>query len=533
MPKHEFIHDPVYGLVPLGQSWYELLNRPWFQRLRRIRQNGVLFLVFPGSEHTRFTHTIGVLHLMRRLARHVLDPQRCSKSDYSDPYKWLVYCLGALFHDSAHLPFSHVTEDVYASFTRDGFHIADLHRSKGAFVGGPRLFDSGLVRTASLLLPQTSSYHESMAKRVIEAVFSDRLVPVIIRRITEDEKLKCRKTSKIDIERLKADVVKVVKDPLGPFGVMNPLKSGVDVDNLDYMARDSRAAGVPYGDVALEHLIQHVTCSKYKPMHRRKKIPTLAFDSKRLHALEHMLMGRYFLYANVILHPTNQAWTTILRAILLGLIESDELIGDTAKQLESCLRDPMKHHLLTDDYLDLAALSHNGTNGELNELCSIWCQRKSPDLYWKWERLLESPSGSLKPALMPHLHNLIDQFISGDHPLRKRVFPAVQFVRVLPREHGDRDSAAKIDLTTYVVDTQIESRSAKAVPIQDRDECVLNRLRGTELVMLTVFVWGENDTVVAETTSILDAKNARRELDQHADELARLLNPERGEAESH
>ncbi len=63
--KRKIINDPVYGFISIpGDFIYDLIEHPWFQRLRNIRQLGLTSFVYPGANHSRFQHGLGALHLM-------------------------------------------------------------------------------------------------------------------------------------------------------------------------------------------------------------------------------------------------------------------------------------------------------------------------------------------------------------------------------------------------------------------------------------------------------------------------------------
>ena len=77
--RTKVFRDPVHDLIYLGpeDSWIlDLIDTKEFQRLRRIRQLGVAHLVYPGAEHTRFTHSLGVFNFARRIVRKLLDRHR-------------------------------------------------------------------------------------------------------------------------------------------------------------------------------------------------------------------------------------------------------------------------------------------------------------------------------------------------------------------------------------------------------------------------------------------------------------------------
>lgn len=67
MNKLKIINDPVYGFITIPyEIIFDLMEHPWFQRLRRINQLGLTHLVYPGAIHTRFHHALGALHLMTK-----------------------------------------------------------------------------------------------------------------------------------------------------------------------------------------------------------------------------------------------------------------------------------------------------------------------------------------------------------------------------------------------------------------------------------------------------------------------------------
>ena len=100
--KKKFIRDSVYGDIRLNEIEVEVMDNPQFQRLRRIKQLGLISLIYPGANHTRFEHSIGTMHIASKLA---------DKLDLNQEDKELVR-ISALLHDIGHGPFSHVSEGV-------------------------------------------------------------------------------------------------------------------------------------------------------------------------------------------------------------------------------------------------------------------------------------------------------------------------------------------------------------------------------------------------------------------------------------
>jgi len=109
--KRKIINDPVYGFINIpGDLIFDLIENPWFQRLRNIRQLGLTSFVYPGANHSRFQHCLGAMHLME-MAINTLR----SKGTYISPdEEEAVFCT-ILLHDSGHGPFSHALENSIIS----------------------------------------------------------------------------------------------------------------------------------------------------------------------------------------------------------------------------------------------------------------------------------------------------------------------------------------------------------------------------------------------------------------------------------
>jgi len=104
--KRKNINDPVYGFITVPNDlFFDIIEHPWFQRLRRIKQLGLTHYVYPSAHHTRFQHALGAMHLMR-LAIGVL---RSKEIEISDEEAEGV-TLAILLHDIGHGPFSHTLE---------------------------------------------------------------------------------------------------------------------------------------------------------------------------------------------------------------------------------------------------------------------------------------------------------------------------------------------------------------------------------------------------------------------------------------
>lgn len=196
--KEYVFRDPVHGNISVTDpTVFALIQSPEFQRLRRIRQLGTSFISYPGAEHTRFAHSLGVYHLMQQVLRHLTDRGVVQV----DPAEQSVACCAALLHDIGHGPFSHLFEKL------------------------------------------TGIRHERWVEQIISSPESG-----IYRILAEGNPTWPARIASM-----------IIGTWSGPPFLKELISSQMDVDRMDYLLRDSRMCGVTYGQFDLERLIQTIT----------------------------------------------------------------------------------------------------------------------------------------------------------------------------------------------------------------------------------------------------------------------------------
>ncbi len=193
------IRDPIHGFIYLSPLEIKIVNSPFFQRMRYIKQLGLTYLVFPGAEHTRFSHMLGTLHLASR----VYDSLSEKFPDILPPNgreKDLLR-LAALLHDLGHTPFSHSGEFLFS-------HELD---------------------------------HEKMTVRIIQSPYLANILSDY--KVNVDDLVSLIKGEGCEVTKLLAQI----------------LDGEVDVDKMDYLIRDSMYCGVQYGCFDLEKSIDSFT----------------------------------------------------------------------------------------------------------------------------------------------------------------------------------------------------------------------------------------------------------------------------------
>jgi uncharacterized protein len=298
-PVATTIRDQLYDRIEMSAEELALLNTHSFQRLERIQQLGFASRVWPGARHTRFEHSLGVLFLARKALSHL-------RNRYSDAVVPLgtarTIAAAALLHDVGHYPFSHAIEEL----------------------GDP-------VRP-----------HEVVGR---ELITSDPIASVL------------QEQWRLDPGRVAA-----VIDPHGyelspPDRMLRALLSGpLDVDKMDYLPRDARACGVPYGGVDTERLISSLE------IHDVEGEARVTVGEKGISPTHSLINARQEMFDNVYWHHTNRAcMAMLLRAVqeglIAGTIAADDLTG-------------------LDDSGLLALLSDQGMPEPTRRLCTALIERR-------------------------------------------------------------------------------------------------------------------------------------------------------------
>ena len=273
------VRDPLWGTIALDEPARRVVDSAAFQRLRYIRQLGLAHLVYPGAHHSRFDHALGVYHLIRRAIEGLAGR---GQLEGVDPVERRLVPLAGLLHDVGHYPFSHALEEL----------------------------DEPLI----------PGHHEALTGRFL----SEPEVRAALESIAPDGPV-----------RVEALIQGRSRSPLQGL-----VSGSLDLDKVEYLKRDARFCGVPYGEVDVDRLLNALMLLE-PPDGGASEI---GVHEKGVAALESLLFSKYQMFRNVYWHHAVRAGTVLYKRIVVdalaaGLLAGDELVGKTDEALLFLLAD--------------------------------------------------------------------------------------------------------------------------------------------------------------------------------------------------
>lgn len=304
------IRCPVHGFIDLNDWEREIISQPSFQRLRRIRQLAWTDQVYPGAMHTRFEHSLGVMHTATRLYNAIVrnSPEvlkaELSYTDAGLQRHLQLVRLAALLHDVGHSPFSHASEELFpddnqgAKFSHEQYSAAIVRTNlRDAIENHP------LNRNHDLRAEDVAALIEGSAAAKQSLFWRDIIT------------------------------------------------GQMDADRMDYLLRDSHHIGVHYGRYDLSRLVTTVVAIPGV----REAPPRLGLHEGGWHAAEALVLARYFMFTQVYFHKTRVAYDVHVREAMKALLPGGHFPRPIGSELDEFLR--------WDDWRVLGLLSE-GKGGE-------------------------------------------------------------------------------------------------------------------------------------------------------------------------
>ena len=401
--------DPVHGYNDICSRVAKVVDSWPVQRLRWIKQTAQAFLVYHGMEHSRFNHSLGAAHLAREVLGTVVGNTRLyyrgSGSDLAAALESAVevFQLAALVHDLGHLPYSHSSEvgvlDARLIYRAEGFDSVPAKHEEYTYS----------------LLPTIAEIAEEAG---LEPVFTSSLLE--------------------DLRHILQGGPSPYRGPAAAWCASNVLHklivSGLDVDRMDYLLRDSIYAGVRYGVYDVDRLIRVLLATPLmldNGVVDARKACNIAVLDKGVGILETFLLARFYMFREVYLHRVVEAYNSI-HARLLGVLARDGVVtlmgrGGEAEiplpmELEQGKPEAQEAWKQLDDltmsnlYRRVARGSVPGASQEARRLAEMLMERHHMRTYRKLEdkklwdtyrNYLDNP-GLVPPEAKPLLDDLIE-----------------------------------------------------------------------------------------------------------------------------
>lgn len=266
------ILDNVHGFISFTAAEKKIMDTQLFKRLQSIKQLSVVNWVFPGSEHTRFIHSLGVMHIADKMAISL---------GLSDADRKLVRLAG-LLHDIGHYPLSHVCEMPY----RKPLTLEEAPDSEFCKKLNEKMrddIDSLSIKPETVFMSKSDGKHHEAIGELIVRHNAD------IRRIIIEE---CKDEHAPDIiaDIIIGNVERPQTDPL----LVQIIHSELDADGIDYLMRDATFSGTSFGSCEIDQLIRCLEVGECNG----KKI--LCIKPKGIAAADQYLTNKFFSYSQVV-----------------------------------------------------------------------------------------------------------------------------------------------------------------------------------------------------------------------------------------
>jgi HD superfamily phosphohydrolase len=316
------VRDEIHGDISFDELLRQVIDHPYFQRLRYIKQLGLAEYVFPCANHSRFQHSLGAsflagqyfetmvkawlssafevegevqgTELFAKKTKKVMES--VANCDHSKYFWWQTVSLAGLLHDVGHGPWSHTFE--YLDLNQD---FSDLINK---IPGTIRQYFGELESQGKKL------QHEDISVLYIFSIFKELgvekefFLPVSL--LVNSKMAEGRLKKSMENELAVALKKQGIKGGIETHQLLRPVISGpFDVDRIDYIQRDGRNSGVHIGGIEWRRIVTKlVPClANYRGSKNEPKEVVLISNIKNQHVIDDFVFSLFQMYAQVYLHP--------------------------------------------------------------------------------------------------------------------------------------------------------------------------------------------------------------------------------------
>ena len=311
------VYDPIYRYIEFEEDEFDLITSPIFQRLQGIKQTGPLHLVFPGAVHTRYSHSLGVFHIVKKMILHLKSRMgKMGKNYFGGEMEERELKFAALLHDIGHLPVSHSGERALIAAYES--KRAEKYKRQGT----KRQVDPKLISWTSLFddkyLSSSTQLHECLS---VEMLLKDKEIDKVLQKAKYLPK--------------KENIASIIVGEHKNQRLNTLLHSELDADRLDYLLRDSYFTGVDYGKIDLDYIVSRLIMPTEEELEGEA---FLCVEDKGLHTVEHYILSKFFLTTQVLSNRRVRAleilFDEVMKYMILSSKKSDYHILDLEELLQ-------------------------------------------------------------------------------------------------------------------------------------------------------------------------------------------------------
>ncbi|MEC6881497.1 HD domain-containing protein [Photobacterium piscicola] len=412
------ILDPIHGIIRLSKLELKFVDHPLFQRLRTIKQNTFLYKVFPSAMHSRFEHSLGVMHLSYK----ILSNLKLNGYRYKSKYEYAhIFCdidnlpliniqelrLAALLHDIGHGPMSHQFDSFMCKKEDLAVHLGNEFNDVFNMID-----NNSKIEHEHISIIFIKHIYNNLDEEYKNQINIDNVIKIIENKYKDKKLIISYNNNEFDILPLLTSIIS---------------SCPIDADRMDYLLRDSYFSGVKCGVYDYNRLLMSIV-----PVVENDKV-YLAYKESGVDSIVEFINSRSSLFGQVYYHKTNRAFSAMLNNVceiakqnknkqyfdLFDFYEPDNVINDSKiSQLEEFYKNNSDDYFLNEQLASFVAESEFYEIGApiLDDIInrSPWSKGYESKLYPENIKINDSVNeifvSKLKDELLFLISNHIDKY---------------------------------------------------------------------------------------------------------------------------
>lgn len=413
LKKYKRIFDSVHGTISIEEKFFQLIDTPHFQRLRRIEQTSSRS-IFPSARHDRFVHSLGVFYIGQEIVNHLKEDIKAlglfKRNNKKKESVYNMYLVACLLHDVGHSPFSHSFEE----------YIGEKEKLCNTL---NEIINSCSFKRDTEVIPKDTKWHEYASA----ILCCKKPLNGIIKRVIGEY---------CDLEFI-ARMITGIKysNDSSEFSLRNCfislLHGEIDADRIDYACRDTWSAGYSKQAIDAKSLI---TCMHIRKNKDNAESYCVCFDKRALTEIESVFGVKDFQNLHVFNHHTIIYEQHLLKKAMLTMAlnkaskEEDFSVKDKDAEFKAMNRlinldtltdvDPNIKFICDDDLICLMKSDNNEYYQEWSsrqyKMISVWKSMEEFSCKYKKKNIFLKDEGSFKDKITKKLQEVATRYLYQD-----------------------------------------------------------------------------------------------------------------------